>query len=63
MSNTADILAGTAVVDIVANDASLKKALEKSKGTLDGFAQVCMQVGMRLKAAGDLLIAPFARAG
>jgi len=63
MASITDINAGVAVVEIVANDKALHKALNDSTKSLENFADICLKVGMRLQAACDLLIAPFARAG
>ena len=62
MASITDINAGVAVVEIVVNDKALHKALNDSTKSLENFADICLKVGMRLLAACDLLIAPFARA-
>ena len=62
MASITDINAGVAVVEIVVNDKALHKALNDSTKSLENFADICLKVGMRLQAAGDLLIAPFVRA-
>ena len=62
MASITDINAGVAVVEIVVNDKALHKALNDSTKSLENFADICLKVGMRLLAAGDLLVAPFARA-
>jgi hypothetical protein len=56
------INAGQAVIRIVGNNDDLKKALDNSNGWLQKFTAYATQLGARLQAAGQMMLAPFQQA-